>query len=111
MAELAGEAFVTQPLAANPAWRRRWLAEQRRHGLPGRIAAEVEDAEELYAHLVSGTGVCLMPQTAATHAARPGIAYVPMADAEPAALSVAWHPRAETPLSRAFLAAARDAAR
>lgn len=109
MADLVDEAFLTQPEAANPAWRDRWLAEQRRHGLPGRIAAEVGDAEELLALVSSGAGVCLVPRTAATHHARPGIAYVPVRDAEPTVTSVAWHERAETALVRAFVAAARAA--
>ena len=90
MAELVDEAFLTQPAAINLKWREAWLAEQHRHGLPGRIAAEVNDAGQLFGYLASGRGVCLVPAAAARAMARPGVAFVPVVDADPAVVSLVW---------------------
>lgn len=97
MAELSDEAFLTQPAAVNPKWREAWLAEQHRHGLPGRIAAEIEDASQLFGFLASGRGVCLVPEAASRAMARPGIAFVPVVDADPAVVSLVWRPGAASP--------------
>ncbi len=97
MAELGEESFLTQPAAANPKWREAWLAEQARHGLAGRIAAEVHDAGQLFGYLASGRGVCLVPDAAARAMARPGVAFVPVTDADPAVVSLVWRTGAAPP--------------
>ncbi|MDQ8047131.1 MAG: LysR substrate-binding domain-containing protein, partial [Patulibacter sp.] len=108
MADLVDEAFLTQPAAINPTWREAWLAEQHRHGLPGRIAAEVHDAGQLFGFLASGRGVCLVPAAAARAMARPGVAFVPVVDADPAVVSLVWRPGAVSPgLVRTLTAEAR----
>jgi DNA-binding transcriptional LysR family regulator len=94
MAELVDEAFLTQPAAINPKWREAWLAEQHRHGLEGRIAAEVNNAGQLFGFLAAGRGVCLVPSAAARSMARPGVAFVPVVDAAPAVISLVWRPGA-----------------
>lgn len=110
MAELADEAFVTQPAQENPVWREAWLDEQHEHGLPGRIAAEVFDGQQLLALVLAGVGVCLVPAAAATSLSHPDVAYVPVLDARPAIVSLAWRAGHGRSAARAFVEAARAAA-
>ena len=103
LAALRDEPFITQPEAANPAFRASWLEEQRRHGLPGRIAAEASSIPE-YLNLVAvGRGVCLTPAASARFHPWPGIAYVPVRDIEPSTVSLAWRADALQPAHRAFI--------
>jgi DNA-binding transcriptional LysR family regulator len=88
----------------------RWLQEQRGHGLPGRIAAASTSIEEILTLVASGRGVCLVPRAVARQYLRRGISYVPMSDAEPAVVSLAWRPRSLSPMGEVFVAAAAEAA-
>jgi DNA-binding transcriptional LysR family regulator len=106
-AELRNEDFITGPRKHNPAWRRQWLAEQRRHGLSGRIAAEASSVQEILTLIAAGRGVCLVPQTAGRIYQRPDVAFVPVTDAEPAAISVAWTSEPLEPAVAAFIDTAR----
>jgi DNA-binding transcriptional LysR family regulator len=110
LADLAGESFLTQRLDSNPRFRERWLEEQRRAGLDGRISQEVVNAEELFALLTAGRGVCLVPATAARYYARPGLAYVAVADADSVPIALAWRAGADQPLLRLVVDAAREVA-
>lgn len=107
LADLAGESFLTQRADSNPRFRERWLEEQRRAGLGARISEEVVNAEELFALLAAGRGVCLVPATAARYYARPGVVYVPVIDADSVPISLAWRDGADQPLLRVVVDAAR----
>jgi DNA-binding transcriptional LysR family regulator len=92
-AELASESFITNPMVPDHGARPpRWLAEQHRHGLPARVAAQSAGVPEILTLVAAGLGVCLVPSTVARHHARIDIAYVPVSDAEPAVVSLAWRP-------------------
>ncbi len=108
--DLAGEVFLTQRSDSNPRFRERWRQEQVRAGLDGRIAQEVVNAEELFALLTAGRGVCLVPATAARYYARPGLAYVPVVDADSVPITLAWRPGTEQPLLQHVVDAARAVA-
>lgn len=110
LADLAGQRFVTQRQGVNPRFRERWLAEQRRGGLPGEVAQEVTDAEELFAILASGEAVCLLPATVSRYYSRPGLTYVDVSDADTSLISLAWRPAAMRPLLEAFVTVARETA-
>jgi DNA-binding transcriptional LysR family regulator len=109
-AELSDESFVVNPAVPGDGAPRRWLEEQRRHGLPGRIAAESASIQEILALVASGRGVCLVPAAVARQFARPDVAYVPVSDAEPAIVSLAWRRGARSSLAGAFVDAAREVA-
>ncbi len=47
---------------------------------------------EILTLVAAGVGVCLVPSAVARHYPRSDIAYVPVSDAEPAVLSLAWRP-------------------
>jgi DNA-binding transcriptional LysR family regulator len=108
--ELHNERFITNPLKdAGPPLR--WLAEQQRHGLPGRVGAQAASVPEILALIASGRGVCLVPAPVAQHYRHEGVRYVPVTDAEPAVVSLAWAPQTTRPTVRAFVEAAREVAR
>jgi DNA-binding transcriptional LysR family regulator len=62
-ADLRAESFIINPVVDSPPVR--WLAEQQRHGLPGRVAAEAASIQEILALVASGRGVCLVPESVA----------------------------------------------
>jgi DNA-binding transcriptional LysR family regulator len=107
---LHGESFIVNPMVSHGGAPARWLAEQRRHGLPGRVAAEARSPQEIMALVGAGRGVCLVPAAAASHDPRPDVVYIPVTDAEPAVVSLAWPPDRSSPTVRAFLATAREVA-
>jgi DNA-binding transcriptional LysR family regulator len=109
-ADLRRESFIVNPMVAQDGPPARWVAEQRRHGLPGRVAAKARSTQEIIALVGAGKGVCLVPTAAAVHDRRPDVVYVPVIDAEPAVVSLAWLPDRSSPLVRAFVATAREIA-
>jgi DNA-binding transcriptional LysR family regulator len=110
-AELRDESFIVNPMVSHGGPPARWLAEQRRHGLPGRVAAEARSPQEIMALVGAGRGVCLLPAAAALHDPRPDVAYVPVTDADPAVVSLAWLPDRSSLTLNAFVATAREVAR
>jgi DNA-binding transcriptional LysR family regulator len=90
-AELAEESFITNPVVRDHGPRPpRWLAEQRRHGLPGRVAAKSTGVLEILTLVAAGRGICLVPTAVARHYPRTDIAYMPIEAAEAAVVSLAW---------------------
>jgi len=90
-AELAEERFITNPVVRGDGPRpARWLAEQRRHGLPGRVATQSSGVLEILTLVAAGRGVSLVPSAVARHYPRGDVAYVSVEDAEPAVVSLAW---------------------
>jgi DNA-binding transcriptional LysR family regulator len=109
-AELHEESFITNPAVHSAAPPTRWLAEQRRHGLPGRVAAEAASVHEVLALVAAGRGVGLVPASVARHYPRGDVAYVEVSDAEPAVVSLAWPRGGLRPIVEAFIATARAVA-
>jgi DNA-binding transcriptional LysR family regulator len=87
--DLSEERFIVNPAVPGDGAPQRWLREQRRHGLPGRVAAESASLQEILTLVAAARGVCLVPATVAHTHQRPDVAYVPVADAEPAVVSLA----------------------
>ncbi len=104
-AELASEAFITNPVTPEHGARPpRWLAEQRRHGLDGHVTAPSTGVLEILTLVAAGRGVCLVPSAVARHHQRADVAFVAVEDAEPAVVSLAWRPGSEDPELEAFVA-------
>ena len=105
--DLREESFITNPVVDASAPPKRWLAEQARHGLPGRIAARAASVQEILALVAAEKGVCLVPASVAQHYPRADVVYVAMSDADPAVISLAW-PRGDLrPIVGAFIEATR----
>jgi DNA-binding transcriptional LysR family regulator len=108
--DLAGESFITNPVAPGSAPPSRWLAEQQRHGLPGRVAAEAASIQEILTMVATGRGVCLVPAPVADQYAREDLRFVEVTDADPAVVSLAWAPQSRRQLVEDFVRAAREVA-
>jgi DNA-binding transcriptional LysR family regulator len=106
--DLREQSFIINPAVEDNAPPPRWMAEQQRHGLPGRVAAEATSIQEILNLVAAGRGVCLVPAVVAEHHPRAGVRYVPVHDAEPAVISLAWRPGELDDSVEAFIATARD---
>jgi DNA-binding transcriptional LysR family regulator len=106
-ADLAAESFIVNPVTDRPM---RWLAEQRRHGLPGRIAATASGVLEILTLVAADRGVCLVPATVARDYPRDDVVYIPVEDAEPAAVSLAWRRGTLSAPAVAFVDTVREVA-
>jgi DNA-binding transcriptional LysR family regulator len=109
-ADLRDESFIVNPAVPADGAPPRWLAEQRRHGLPGRVAAQSASVQEILTLVAAGRGVCLVPSAVAAHYPRSDVAYVPVTDADPAVISLAWRPGPLVTDVEAFVHAARQVA-
>lgn len=103
LADLRDESFIVNPAVPTNGAPPRWLDEQRRHGLPGRIAAEAASIQEILTLVASGRAACLMPSVIAQQYPRADVGYVPVRDAEPAIVSIAWRPGPLPSLARHFI--------
>jgi DNA-binding transcriptional LysR family regulator len=101
--ELRDESFITNPVVEASAPPKRWLSEQARHGLPGRVAAQAASVQEVLTLVAAGKGVCLVPVSVAHHYPRTDVAYVAVSDADPAVVSVTWPRGGLRPIVGAFI--------
>ena len=106
-ADLAEESFITNPAVPNVGPPERWLEEQRRHGLPGRVAAEAASVQEILTLVAAGRGVCLVPESVARSYPRDDVRYLEVTDAEEAVVSIAWTRETMRPAVAAFVEIAR----
>jgi DNA-binding transcriptional LysR family regulator len=109
--DLREESFITNPVVEASAPPKRWLAEQTRHGLPGRIAAQAASVPEILTLVAAGKGVCLVPASVAQRYPRADVVYIEMSDADPAVVSLAWPHGGLRPIVAAFIELTRRRAR
>jgi DNA-binding transcriptional LysR family regulator len=109
--DLREESFITNPVVGASSPPKRWLAEQARHGLPGRIAAQAASVQEILTLVAAGKGVCLVPAPVAWQYQRVDVVYVEVSDADPAVVSLAWPRGALRPIVGAFIEVTRRMAR
>jgi DNA-binding transcriptional LysR family regulator len=109
-ADLREESFIVNPVIDHEGAPPRWLDEQRRHGLPGRVAAQCTSVQEILALVAAGRGVCLVPRAVARHYPRADVSYVPVADADAAVVSLARPQGRPSPSVQAFIETAREVA-
>ena len=108
--DLREESFITNPVVDASAPPKRWLTEQARHGLPGRIAAQAASVQEILTLVAVGKGVCLVPAAVAQNYPRGDVVYVEVRDAEPAVVSLAWPRGGLRPIVGAFIEVTRRVA-
>ncbi len=106
-ADLRTESFITNPAVAAAGPPARWLAEQRSHGLSGRVAAEASSIQEILTLVATGRGISLVPAAIASEHRPSGVSFVNVSDAEPALVSLAWRAEDVTPATLAFIEIAR----
>jgi DNA-binding transcriptional LysR family regulator len=110
-ADLADESFITNPAVQDAGPPQRWLQEQQRHGLPGRVAAEAASIQEILTLVAANRGVCIVPASVAQMHPRDDIRYLGVTDAEKAVISIAWNAETMRPTVAAFIDVARQVAR
>lgn len=108
--DLRDEGFITNPVVQRAGPPVTWLAEQHRHGLPGRVAAAAASLQETLTLVATGRGVCLLPCSVAKIHPRSDIRYVEVPDADPAVVSLAWDPHSGQPVVDAFVRTVRQVA-
>lgn len=101
--ELRDESFIINPVVEASSPPKRWLNEQARHGLPGRVAAVAASVQEILTLVAAGQGVCLVPVSVARDHPRPDVAYVEVRDADPAVISIAFPHGDLRPIVAAFI--------
>jgi len=107
--ELVTCRFVTDTLAGG-AWHDFWLAKSyRRPGDPVELVTFASHDEALDA-VAMDLGVSMCPASTQRFYPRPGVAWVPVVDAEPAPLNLLWRPDAAAPTTRQFVECAIAAA-
>ncbi|WP_406441190.1 LysR substrate-binding domain-containing protein [Streptomyces sp. NBC_01613] len=67
----------------------------------------IRTIEEKFERVAAGTGITLVPVSIAEQYSRPDITYVPVVDAEPDEVLLAWDASRRSPLITAFVAAAQ----
>jgi DNA-binding transcriptional LysR family regulator len=110
-AELDDDSFIINPAVPDQDAPPRWLAEQQRHGLTGRVAARSASIQEILSLVAAGRGVCLVPSTVVRHHPRPDVTYVPVTDADPAPVSLARRHGQPTAAQAAFIEVVREVSR
>jgi DNA-binding transcriptional LysR family regulator len=108
--EVLAEMLVDEPFVARRApgyWRDFWLAVEQRKGCPVRVGAEAATVDECFEAILRGQGMAFTQVSSRRFYARPGLAFVPVADIPPASVSVAWRRDARGPLVADFVAIAR----
>jgi DNA-binding transcriptional LysR family regulator len=106
--ELDEDRFIVNPGTDDPNAIGRWKDEQRRHGLPGRIAGRARSVTELLTMVAAGNGITLVPVSVARQHRPPTITYIPVTDAEPAVISLVWPTGTLSSSAEAFVEAAQE---
>jgi DNA-binding transcriptional LysR family regulator len=76
-----------------------WL----RYADPGPDDVPIRSIEEKFEAVASGAGITLVPVSVAEQYSRPDITYVPVTDAEPDQVILAWEAARRSPLITAFV--------
>ncbi len=107
--EVVAEPFVTDDLPAGR-WHDYWLAAH--HRPPGdiEVAGRYSSHDEWLEAVRAGIGVSICPDLTARYYPRPGVAFVPVSDMEPAPFHIAWLRDRASPLVGDFVACAVQAA-
>ncbi|WP_335989273.1 LysR family transcriptional regulator [Glycomyces sp. MUSA5-2] len=79
-----------------------WAVNPRPDGSEPRWGPKNDNVEEMLEQVAEGAAVCFAPESMAAYYARPDLVWVPLADAEPLRVALAW--RAGNPLAEDFAA-------
>jgi len=107
--EVLSEPIVAAPSSAG-GWRDYWIAAEYRMAAPARIVAEAATFESEFNTVAQGKGLSITVETAARYYRRPGVAFVPICDAPPCTVALAWLPGEHPPAMWQFLEVARGLA-
>ncbi len=92
------------------AWVDWWAVNPRPDGAEPLWGSENDNVEEMLEQVAEGVAICFAPQSMAAYYARPDLVWVPLTDAEPLRVALAWRADRETPLARGFAEVVRELA-
>jgi DNA-binding transcriptional LysR family regulator len=75
---------------ASPAFQAAWTIDPRPDGSHPRKGPVVRDMEEIIQYVKAGAGVMFLPTTITKDFPRPDVVYVPISDASPGQVAIAW---------------------
>jgi DNA-binding transcriptional LysR family regulator len=111
VAEVLDETFLGFDQSVDPVWAGFWSLDDHRGGPPAKlILGNVGNAQQRFAALASGRGIATAPacHAKAIASALPSVVAIPLADAEPAVLTLLARKASPNPLVRTLLASAQS---
>lgn len=87
-----------------------WAINPRPDGSTPRWGPTNDNVEEMLEQVAEGVAICFAPSSMARYYARPDLAWVPLSDAAPLRVALAWNDGADTPLVRKFADVVRELA-
>lgn len=109
--DLAGVPLLTIAGQVPDYWLEHHVPARTPSGRPIARGPGVTNMQEALTLVAGGKGALLAPAHTATYYARPGVAYLPFADAEPTGYGLVWRAGDATGAVRTFAGAVREAAR
>lgn len=85
-----------------------WAVNPRPDGAEPRWGPTNDNVEEMLEQVAGGAAVCFAPRSMARYYARPDIVWLPLTDADPLRVALAWPEGGDTPLVRAFAEVVRE---
>jgi DNA-binding transcriptional LysR family regulator len=105
--------ILEEPIVAAPSsaggWRDYWIAASYRDSRPAQVVAEAATFEAEFTAVAQGKGISITVETAARYFRRPGVVFIPITDAPPCSVSLAWPARGAGPAVGRLVALVRDA--
>lgn len=92
------------------AWVDWWAVNPRPDGSEPKWGPLNENVEEMLEVVAEGAAICFAPDSMARYYARPDLAWVPLLDADPLRVALAWVDGADTELVRGFAEVVRELA-
>jgi DNA-binding transcriptional LysR family regulator len=111
VADVLDETYLGVHPSVDPTWAGFWRLDDHRGKPPERVTHdEPSSAWELVALVPAGRGITTIARSSATLVPEviPGLAVIPLSDAKPAVLALAYHKDARNPLVHAFVALAQS---
>jgi DNA-binding transcriptional LysR family regulator len=85
-----------------------WAVNPRPDGSEPRWGPENDNVEEMLEQVADGSAYCIVPRSMTEYYARPDLAWIPLTDADPLRIALAWRERDRSPLVAAFAAVVRE---
>ncbi len=101
-AELAREPWLETEIVTDPVFAREWYLTDLRGDDSPSVRTSAGTVEEWLAEIAFGRGINVVPAGMAEEYRRPGIAFVPVSDAPPSRLAVAWPAQDAAPAAISF---------
>jgi len=109
LADLRGEPMPFARRAPRE-WINWWAVSPRPDGSEPVFGPPNDNVEELLEYVAAGPGICIVPQSIAEYYPRPGLVWLPLADADPLRIAIGWPRASRNPLVTEFAAVVRELA-